>query len=234
MNNSFKQAALDANIRLGHSGLVLFTWGNVSVLDRASGLVAIKPSGVEYDELTLESIVVTDLEGKVVEGSCRPSSDLMTHLELYKHFPDCGSVVHTHSRMACAWAQAGMDIPALGTTHADYFYGDVPCARALRAEEINGEYEKNTGLVIAELFRTRELDPKAVPGALVFGHGPFAWGKDAQESVYHATVLEEIATMAYYTRQLNPMLMRTDAYLLDKHYQRKHGKNAYYGQPDKK
>lgn len=230
MDITCKQAALDANIRLGHSGLVLFTWGNVSVLDRAAGLVAIKPSGVEYDELTLESMVVSDLDGNIVEGDLRPSSDLMTHLELYKHFPACGSVVHTHSRMACAFAQAGLDIPALGTTHADYFYGDIPCARALTAAEINGEYEKNTGLIIAELFRARRLDPMAIPGALVFGHGPFAWGRDANESVYHATVLEEVAAIAYYTRQLNPALARTDDYLLDKHYLRKHGKNAYYGQ----
>lgn len=230
MKSEIIDAVFAANLELPKIGLVIFTWGNVSAIDRETQEVAIKPSGVPYERLTREQIVVTDLDGNVKSGSLRPSSDLMTHLELYKAFPDCGSVVHTHSRMATAWAQAGLDVPALGTTHADYFHGPVPCARKLLEQEIEDGYERNTGKVIVETFRERRIDPVAVPGVLVHSHGPFAWGKDAAESVYHAAVLEEVCAMAYYARAINPSAPVADQYLLDKHYLRKHGKNAYYGQ----
>ncbi len=230
MEATLIDAVLSANLELPKMGLVLFTWGNVSAIDRAAGEVAIKPSGVPYEHLRREQIVVTDLDGNVLSGSLRPSSDLMTHLALYRAFPDCNSVVHTHSRMATAWAQAGLSVPALGTTHADYFHGPIPCARKLTEAEIESGYEENTGKVIIETFQKHGIDPVAVPGVLVHSHGPFAWGKDAAQSVYHAAVLEEVCAMAYYTRMIHPAAPEADSYLLDKHYLRKHGKNAYYGQ----
>lgn len=228
MLEELKERVLEANLLLPKHGLVTFTWGNVSEIDRASGLVAIKPSGVEYERMKAEDIVIMDLEGKVVEGKLRPSSDAPTHIELYKAFPEVGGIVHTHSEWATSWAQTGLAIPCYGTTHADYFYGSIPCARALTDEEINGEYEKNTGLVIIETFRG--LDPVAVPGVLCKNHGPFAWGKDAHEAVHNAVVLEEVAKMAVHTRDILPDADEAPQALKDKHYFRKHGKDAYYGQ----
>ena len=228
MLEELKERVLEANLLLPKHGLVTFTWGNVSEIDRASGLVAIKPSGVEYERMKADDIVIMDLEGKVVEGKLRPSSDAPTHIELYKAFPEVGGIVHTHSEWATSWAQTGLAIPCYGTTHADYFYGSIPCARALTDEEINGEYEKNTGLVIIETFRG--LDPVAVPGVLCKNHGPFAWGKDAHEAVHNAVVLEEVAKMAVHTRDILPDADEAPQALKDKHYFRKHGKDAYYGQ----
>ena len=228
MLEELKERVLEANLLLPKHGLVTFTWGNVSEIDRASGLVAIKPSGVEYERMKADDIVIMDLEGKVVEGKLRPSSDAPTHIELYKAFPEVGGIVHTHSEWATSWAQTGLAIPCYGTTHADYFYGSIPCARALTDEEINGEYEKNTGLVIIETFR--DLDPVAVPGVLCKNHGPFAWGKDAHEAVHNAVVLEEVAKMAVHTRDILPDADEAPQALKDKHYFRKHGKDAYYGQ----
>ena len=219
---------LKANLDLVKNGLVLYTWGNVSAIDRERGLVVIKPSGVDYDGMTAEDMVVVDLDGNVVEGKYRPSSDTPTHIELYKAHPEIGGVVHTHSTYATARAQSGKPLTAYGTTHADYFYGDVPCTRALTKEEIDEAYEKNTGLVINETIGDK--DALAVPAILVKNHGPFAWGKDADDAVYHATVLEEVAKMASITESFNKEVNRADDYLLDKHYNRKHGKNAYYGQ----
>lgn len=227
MLEALKKAVCDANLDLVAKGVVIYTWGNVSGIDRESGLVVIKPSGVDYDNMKPEDMVVVDLEGNVVEGDLRPSSDTPTHLEIYKKFPEVGGVTHTHSTFACAFAQAGLSIPALGTTHADYFYGDIPCARELTEEEVNTEYEKNTGLVIIDAMK--DIDPIAVPGILVKNHGPFSFGKDAAASVYHAVVLEEVAKMAYIALTLNKD-SEIKQYLLDKHYLRKHGKNAYYGQ----
>ncbi|MGI6333900.1 MAG: L-ribulose-5-phosphate 4-epimerase [Saccharofermentanales bacterium] len=221
---------LRANLDLPAHRLVVFTWGNVSAVDREKGLIYIKPSGVPYDHLEPRHIVTCDLDGKVVGGTYRPSSDTLTHLELYHHFPNIGGIVHTHSRWATIWAQACLDLPALGTTHADYFYGDIPCTRHLTDEEINGNYEKETGRVIVETFRNRNLDPDAVSGVLVAGHGPFVWGAGPEDAVQNAVVLEECAMMAYHTRLLSPGRMSLDQDLLDRHYQRKHGKNAYYGQ----
>ena len=223
-----KERVLKANLDLVSHGLVLFTWGNVSEIDRASGLVVIKPSGVAYEEMKADDMVVVDLDGKTVEGKYRPSSDTPTHLELYRAFPEIGGVTHTHSTYATAWAQAGRDIPFYGTTHADYFCGDIPCTRSLTREEVGGEYEKNTGLVIVERFRGS--DPVKVPGVLVRNHGAFTFGRDAAESVYHATVLEEVARMAAITERVDPKAPRAEEYILEKHYLRKHGKNAYYGQ----
>ena len=228
MLEELKERVLEANLLLPKHGLVTFTWGNVSEIDRASGLVAIKPSGVEYERMKADDIVIMDLDGKVVEGKLRPSSDAPTHIELYKAFPEVGGIVHTHSEWATSWAQTGLAIPCYGTTHADYFYGSIPCARALTDEEINGEYEKNTGLVIIETFRG--LDPVAVPGVLCKNHGPFAWGKDAHEAVHNAVVLEEVAKMAVHTRDILPDADEAPQALKDKHYFRKHGKDAYYGQ----
>ena len=229
MLEALKEKVFRANLDLVKHRLVLFTWGNVSEIDRKSGLVVIKPSGVSYDEMKPEDMVVVDLEGKVVEGNLRPSSDTPTHIEFYKAFPHVGGVTHTHSTYATAWAQAGRDIPFYGTTHADYFYGDIPCARSLTQAEIEGEYEKNTGLII-ERFKKDDLDPLAVPGVLIKSHGVFAFGKDADGSVYNATVIEEVAKMAAITEQLNPTVVRADRFMMEKHYMRKHGKNAYYGQ----
>ena len=230
MLKKLKHAVYEANMELPHRGLVTYTWGNVSGIDRERGLVVIKPSGVSYDELTPDDLVVLDLDGKVVDGKLNPSSDTKTHLELYKAFPEIGGIVHTHSPYAVGWAQVGRDIPAYGTTHADYFYGPVPCCRSLTEQEVEEDYERNTGLVIVETFRQRELDPVHVPGAICRNHGPFTWGKDAAQAVYHAVVLEEVAKMAVYTTQIAPDAQPAPQYVLDKHFLRKHGPNAYYGQ----
>ena len=219
-----------ANRDLPRRGLVTLTWGNVSGIDRASGLVVIKPSGVEYDELTPENLVVVDLDGHVVEGTLRPSSDTATHLELYKAFPAVGGIVHTHSTHATAWAQARRDLPCYGTTHADTFYGPVPCTRQLTPAEVQTDYEKHTGTVIVETFRERGIDAAAVPGVLCACHGPFTWGGDAAKAVENAVILEEVARMALLTRQVDPAAVPAPQYLLDKHYHRKHGPGAYYGQ----
>ncbi|MEZ9363769.1 L-ribulose-5-phosphate 4-epimerase [Vibrio sp. 10N.286.49.E11] len=227
--SQLKQRVSEANLQLPKYGLVTFTWGNVSEFDRVNGVIAIKPSGVEYSDMTAEDMVVVDLEGKVVEGKLNPSSDTATHLELYKAFPEVSGIVHTHSRSATIWAQAGIDIPALGTTHADYFYGDIPCTRRLSHSEISEEYEKNTGLVIIEEFKQRRIDPMAVPSVIVAGHAPFSWGKDANDAVHNAVVLEEVSAMALATRTLNSGI-KIQPELSDKHYLRKHGENAYYGQ----
>jgi len=230
MLNELKRQVLAANLSLPAYGLVTFTWGNVSAIDRQSGLVVIKPSGIAYEVMTLEDLVVVDLEGKVREGHCKPSSDTATHLALYRAFADIGGVVHTHSRNATIWAQAGQPIPALGTTHADYFYGDIPCTRPMSEAEIAGDYEGETGKVIIETFNQAGRDPQQVPGVLVYSHGPFAWGKDAADAVHNAVVLEEVAIMAMATRQLAPAIAPMQPELLDKHFLRKHGKHAYYGQ----
>lgn len=219
-----------ANRDLPRRGLVTLTWGNVSGIDRASGLVVIKPSGVEYDELTPENLVVVDLDGHVEEGTLRPSSDTATHLELYKAFPAVGGIVHTHSTHATAWAQARRDLPCYGTTHADTFYGPVPCTRQLTPAEVQNEYEKHTGTVIVETFRERGIDAAAVPGVLCACHGPFTWGGDAAKAVENAVILEEVARMALLTRQVDPAAVPAPQYLQDKHYHRKHGPGAYYGQ----
>lgn len=219
-----------ANNALPKHRLVKFTWGNVSEVCRELKLVVIKPSGVNYNQLTPENMVVTDLDGNILEGNLNPSSDLMTHIALYKAWPEIGAVVHTHSTEAVAWAQAGRDIPVYGTTHADYFYGPVPCARSLTEQEVNSAYEKETGNVIVEEFARRQLNPIAVPGIVVRNHGPFTWGKSPDKAVYHSVVLEEIARMNRYTEQINPQVKPAPQYIMDKHYLRKHGPNAYYGQ----
>ncbi|WP_039970439.1 L-ribulose-5-phosphate 4-epimerase [Vibrio halioticoli] len=229
MYQNLKQRVLKANLQLPKYGLVTFTWGNVSEIDRELGVIAIKPSGVEYDDMTINHIVVVDLNGAIIEGELNPSSDTATHIEIYKAFPNVGGVVHTHSRSATIWAQAGIDIPALGTTHADYFYGDIPCTRRLSNTEIAQEYERNTGLVIVEEFSQRRIDPMTVPSAIVAGHAPFSWGKNANDAVHNAVVLEEISAMALATRALNSGI-KLQPELSDKHYLRKHGENAYYGQ----
>lgn len=230
MLERLKKEVLEANLQLPEHGLVTFTWGNVSGIDREQGLVVIKPSGVPYEELEINDLVVMDLEGRVVEGALRPSSDTPTHLALYRAFPQIGGIVHTHSPGATSWAQAGRPIPALGTTHADYFYGEIPCTRTLTQEEIERGYELETGNVIIETFDKEKLDPLAMPGILLSGHAPFCWGKNANQAVHNAVVLEEIAKMALQTFQLNPQIKPIDQFLLDKHYLRKHGANAYYGQ----
>ncbi len=231
MLETLKQTVLEANLALPKYGLVTFTWGNVSAIDREKNLVVIKPSGVEYDVMTAEDMVVVDLfTGKVVEGSKKPSSDTPTHLELYRQFQDVGGIVHTHSRYATSWAQSGKDIPAFGTTHGDYFYGNIPCTRPMTAKEINGEYELETGKVIVETFRQRHIDPIQIPGIVVYSHGPFVWGRNAVEAVHNAVVLEEIAYMDFITTQLAPNTPHMQHELLDKHYLRKHGQHAYYGQ----
>jgi len=225
---SLKTEVFRRNLDLVRHGLVVLTWGNVSGIDREAGLVAIKPSGVAYDAMTAEDIVVVDLDGRVVEGSLRPSSDLPTHLALYRAFPSVGGIVHTHSPKAVAWAQARRAIPAFGTTHADHFHGPVPCTRELSPEEVAADYERNTGLVIAERFR--DLDPDAFPGVLVAGHGPFTWGRDPRKAVENAVALEQIAAMALDTLAIDPSAAPAPAHVLDKHYFRKHGPGAYYGQ----
>ncbi|MBQ8894362.1 MAG: L-ribulose-5-phosphate 4-epimerase [Clostridia bacterium] len=227
MLEALKKEVCEANLMLPALKLVTFTWGNVSGIDRESGIVAIKPSGVPYEELTPDKIVLVDLEGKVVEGDLNPSSDLKTHLVLYKQFADIGGVVHTHSTFATSFAQAKMAVPALGTTHADAFCGPVPCTRPLTAEEVGGDYEKSTGGVIVETVK--EIY-ESIPAVLAACHGPFAWGKTPAKAVENIAVLEETAKMALYTMQLNPSITPVKNYLLDKHYLRKHGANAYYGQ----
>lgn len=230
MLEALKEAVCAANLELARRGVVIYTWGNVSGVDRGAGAVVIKPSGVSYDGMTPGDMVVVDLAGgERLEGKWKPSSDTATHLALYRAFPEIGGVVHTHSVCAAAFAQAGMDIPALGTTHADYFYGPVPCTRGLTEEEVNGDYEANTGAVIVETVRARRRAPLSVPGVVVRSHGPFAWGKDPAEAVYHAVVLETVADMAWKTLQLNPKAAMPP-YILDRHYFRKHGPHAYYGQ----
>ena len=231
MLEQLKADVLAANLALPAHGLVTFTWGNVSAVDETRKLMVIKPSGVEYDVMTADDMVVVDIaSGDVVEGSKKPSSDTPTHLALYRRYPEFGGIVHTHSRHATIWSQAGLDLPAWGTTHADYFYGSIPCTRLMTVEEINGEYEYQTGEVIIQTFEQRSLNPLQVPAVLVHSHGPFAWGKDAEDAVHNAVVMEEVAKMAWIARGINPGLNPIDDYLMNKHFMRKHGPNAYYGQ----
>lgn len=232
MLEELKQLVYEANQDLPRYGLVTFTWGNVSAIDRESGLLVIKPSGVEYGKLKPEDMVVVDLDGKKVEGRLNPSSDTPTHIELYKAFTQIGGIVHTHSTYATSWAQAGCDIPCYGTTHADYIYGEVPCVRCLNELEIEEAYERNTGLLIVDEFTRRCKDPVSVPAVLCKNHGPFSWGKDAKEAVHNAVVLEEVAKMAFLAETINPKIQPAPKELQDKHYFRKHGAHAYYGQSD--
>lgn len=227
MLEALKEQVCQANLELVKHGLVIFTWGNVSAIDREKGLVVIKPSGVSYDDMKPEDMVVVDLDGKVVEGKLRPSSDTATHVVLYKAFPSVGGVVHTHSTYATAWAQAGIDIPNIGTTHADYFSGPIPCTVDMTQEEVEGAYEEETGNVIVKRFE--KLNPAYIPGVLVKNHGPFSWGKDAQEAVHNAVVMEQVAKMAFIAFQVNPALTM-NPHLIQKHFSRKHGPHAYYGQ----
>ena len=228
MLEELKKRVYEANMLLPKYGLVTFTWGNVSEIDRETGYFAIKPSGVEYDKLKPEDMVIVDLNGNKIEGKYNPSSDTATHVELYKAFPNIGGVVHTHSPWATSWAQAGRDIPCYGTTHADYIYGSVPCVRNLTKEEIDAGYEKNTGVLIVDFFKDKDYE--AVPAVLCKNHGPFTWGKDGHEAVHNAVVLEEVAKMAVRTEAINPDVKPAPQVLQDKHYYRKHGANAYYGQ----
>lgn len=230
MLEELKIKVYEANMELPKRNLVTYTWGNVSGIDREKGLFVIKPSGVEYDELKPEDLVVMDLKGNKVEGEMNPSSDTKTHLVLYNKFPTIGGIVHTHSPYAVGWAQAGRDIPAYGTTHADYFYGSIPCARHLTQAELDEDYELNTGNIIVEEFAKRGIDPVADPAVICHSHGPFTWGKDAAQAVYHAVVLEEVAKMAIFTRMVDPCAAPAPQRIQDKHYMRKHGPNAYYGQ----
>jgi L-ribulose-5-phosphate 4-epimerase len=227
--STLKAAVFKANLDLVKHGLVIFTWGNASGIDRESGLVVIKPSGVPYETLTAEDMAVVDLDGKPVDSRLKPSSDTPTHLEIYRAFPETGGVVHTHSTFATAWAQAGRDLPNIGTTHADYFTGAIPCTRDMTEAEINGDYETETGTVIIERFRLDRLDPTHTPGVLVRNHGPFAWGKSPDEAVYNAAVMEQVAHMAYIAYGINPSLIMNE-WLVQKHFCRKHGSDAYYGQ----
>ena len=242
MLEQLKEKVWKANLDLVKHGLVIFTWGNVSAIDRASGLVVIKPSGVDYDTMKLSDMVVVDLDGKVVEGELNPSSDTPTHLVLYRAFPNIGGVVHTHSTYATAWAQAGLDIPSIGTTHADYFHDNIPCTRDMKKSEVFGDYEKETGNVIVERFKG--LNPDDTPAVLVRNHGPFAWGKDADNAVHNAVVLEQVAKMASISVNINTsekfsgiyisnFVPKMNKFLIEKHYSRKHGPNAYYGQKKK-
>jgi L-ribulose-5-phosphate 4-epimerase len=227
MLSELKEKVCKANLDLVHLGLVIFTWGNVSAIDREKGYIVIKPSGVSYDDMKPDDMVVVDLEGKTVEGKLKPSSDTPTHIEIYKAFAEIGGVVHTHSTYATAWAQAGKDIPIIGTTHADYFSDDIPCTKDMTDKQVFGEYEKDTGTVIIERFR--EINPMHIPGVLVKNHGPFSWGKDADSAVYNSKVMEEVAKMAFIAYSVNPELTMNKA-LVTKHFERKHGANAYYGQ----
>lgn len=230
MLENLRKAVYEANMELPRRNLVTYTWGNVSGIDREKGLVVIKPSGVEYEKLSPDNLVILNLDGQVVEGDLNPSSDTKTHLELYKAFPQIGGIVHTHSPHAVGWAQAGRDIPCYGTTHADYFYGPIPCARSLTEQEVTEDYEMNTGKVIAETFAQRGLNPVHVPAVICRSHGPFTWGRDAAQAVYHAVVLEEVARMALYTIAVDPNAAPAPQHVQDKHFMRKHGPNAYYGQ----
>ncbi|MBQ1915853.1 MAG: L-ribulose-5-phosphate 4-epimerase [Lachnospiraceae bacterium] len=230
MLEELKEKVWKANLQLPAHHLVTFTWGNVSALDRERGYFVIKPSGVPYEDLKPEDMVVVDLDGNKVEGDLNPSSDTPTHAVLYSRFPELGGIVHTHSSFATSWAQAGRDIPCYGTTHADYIYGPIPCVRNLTKQEIDEAYEKNTGILIADYFKESGRDVMAVPGALCKNHGVFTWGKDADDAVYNAVVFEEVAKMAYVTEQINPRVTPAPQELQDKHYYRKHGANAYYGQ----
>jgi L-ribulose-5-phosphate 4-epimerase len=230
MLEELKKEVYEANMMLPKHGLVTFTWGNVSGIDRESGLFVIKPSGVEYEKLKWEDMVVVDLEGNKVEGDYKPSSDTATHVEIYKAFPEIGGIVHTHSSWATSWAQAGRGIPCYGTTHADYMYGEIPCVRNLTKEEIDAGYEKNTGVLIVDYFKENNIDVVAMPAVLCKNHGPFAWGKDAHEAVHNAVVLDEVAKMAARCEMINPKNKPAPQELQDKHYFRKHGANAYYGQ----
>ncbi len=227
MLEQLKQDVFKANLELVNHGLVIFTWGNVSGINRDEGFVVIKPSGVSYSAMKSSDMVVVDLKGKVIEGILKPSSDLATHLELYRSFPNIGAVVHTHSEWATSWAQAGLGIPCLGTTQADYFYGEIPCTRKMTESEINGDYELETGRVIVECLK--DIDPMKTPGVLVNNHGPFSWGKDPVDAVHNAVVMEEVAKMAFRTISLNPQTTMPQV-LINKHFFRKHGINAYYGQ----
>ena len=232
MLEELKEVVFKANMELPRRGLITYTWGNVSGIDREKGYLVIKPSGVDYETMRAEDMVVVDLAGNHIEGRYKPSSDTATHIELYKKYKELGGIVHTHSTWAASFAQAGREIPLYGTTHADYFYGPVPCARGLTAEEIQGEYEKNTGLVIIETLTGRKMDPLSMPGILCRNHGPFTWGKDPSEAVHNAVVLEEVAKMAAYTELINPHVEAAPQTIADKHYLRKHGANAYYGQEE--
>jgi len=229
MYSDLKKRVFEANLDLVKHGLVIFTWGNVSEIDRDKGIFAIKPSGLSYDSMTWEDMVLVDLEGTAVDSKWKPSSDTPTHLMLYREFCGLGGVVHTHSEWATSWAQMGLPIPALGTTHADYFYGEIPCTRKLTESEVKNSYELETGKVIIETFRNQKIDPLAVPAVLIDGHGPFSWGKNANDAVHNAVVLEQVAKMAHHALTMNKV-SGIDQYLLDKHYLRKHGKDAYYGQ----
>lgn len=230
MLEQLKEDVFKANLELVEQGLVIYTWGNVSGIDRESGLVVIKPSGVDYETMSVEDMVVVDLDGNIIEGKLKPSSDTPTHLALYKACDEIGAVVHTHSEMATSWAQAGRSIPCYGTTHSDYFYGDIPCTRKLEKSEIQGAYEYETGKVIVETLNKLDYKPLEMPGIIIFNHGPFSWAKTAKKAVHNAKVLEEVAKMAYHTERINPPVNPIDQLLLDKHYLRKHGANAYYGQ----
>jgi L-ribulose-5-phosphate 4-epimerase len=234
MLEELKKKVYEANMLLPKYGLVTFTWGNVSEIDRETGYFAIKPSGVEYEKLTPDDMVIMDLEGNKIEGKYNPSSDTATHIEIYKAFEKVGGVVHTHSSYATSWAQAGRSIPCYGTTHADYIYGEVPCVRCLTKEEIDGAYEKNTGILIVNDFNEKHRDPVAVPGVLCKNHGVFSWGKDAHEAVHNSVVIEEVAKMAFRCELINPEVKPAPQELQDKHYYRKHGANAYYGQANMK
>lgn len=230
MLEQLKKRVYEANMELPRRGLTTYTWGNVSGRDKETGYFIIKPSGIEYDNLIADDMVVCDLEGRVIEGKYKPSSDTPTHIELYKKYPEIGGIVHTHSPEATSWAQAGRSIPLYGTTHADYFYGSVPCTRSLTQKEVDGDYERNTGLVIIETFEANHINPLFTPGVLCCNHGPFTWGTDAAEAVHNAVVLEEVAKMAFKTELINPNVQEAPESIRNKHFFRKHGANAYYGQ----
>ncbi|MGL6064624.1 MAG: L-ribulose-5-phosphate 4-epimerase [Fusobacteriaceae bacterium] len=230
MLEELKMEVLKANLELPKKGLITYTWGNVSGIDREKNLVVIKPSGVEYDKMTIDDLVVVNLEGEIIEGKLKPSSDTPTHLVLYKKFKNIGGIVHTHSLWATSWAQAGKGILPYGTTHADYFYGEIPCTREMTLEEINGEYELETGNLIVETFEKLNINPDFVPAILIDSHGPFVWGKSPSEAVHNAVVLEEVAKMAFNTEVLHKKIKKIKSVLLNKHYLRKHGEKAYYGQ----